>query len=85
MNNDFGIVIRDRKAVVSSRDVARVFEKPHNELLKAIRNLECSEAFRLGNFSQSSYINDQNRQMLGIIAPRDFIVFLGTYIRLEDF
>jgi phage regulator Rha-like protein len=30
MNNEFGIVIRDRKAVVSSRDVARVFEKPHN-------------------------------------------------------
>ena len=56
MNNEFGIVIRDRKAVVSSRDVARVFEKPHNDLLKAIRNLECSEEFRLGNFSQSSYI-----------------------------
>ena len=53
MNNEFGIVIRDRKAVVSSRDVARVFEKPHNDLLKAIRNLECSEEFRLGNFSQS--------------------------------
>lgn len=31
MNNEFGIVIRDCKVVVSSRDVARVFEKPHND------------------------------------------------------
>ena len=77
MNNEFGIVIRDRKAVVSSRDVARVFEKPHNDLLKAIRNLECSEEFRLGNFSQSSYINDQNREMPEIIMSRDGFSFLA--------
>jgi len=77
MNNEFGIVIKDRKAVVSSRDVARVFEKPHNDLLKAIRNLECSEEFRLGNFSQSSYINDQNREMPEIIMSRDGFSFLA--------
>ena len=32
MNNEFGIVIRESKAVISSRDVARVYEKPHRRL-----------------------------------------------------
>ncbi len=71
MNNEFGIVIRESKAVGSSRDVARVYEKLHNDLLKAIRNLGCSEEFRLGNFSRSSYTNEQNREMPEIIMSRD--------------
>jgi prophage antirepressor-like protein len=36
---------------VSSLDVARNFGKQHKDVLKAIRNLECSEEFRERNFA----------------------------------
>ena len=36
--------------VVTSLDIARTFEKEHNKVLRDIRELECSEEFRLSNF-----------------------------------
>ncbi|EFC90079.1 phage regulatory protein, Rha family [Dethiosulfovibrio peptidovorans DSM 11002] len=77
MNNKLGIVVKDEKVVVSSRDVARVFEKPHNDVLKTIRALGCSETFALGNFSQSSYFNEQNREMPEYLMTRDGFTLLA--------
>lgn len=51
MNEKLGLVVMDSKVVVSSRTVAEVFEKEHGVVLRAIRNLECSEDFRLCNFA----------------------------------
>jgi anti-repressor protein len=75
--NELGLIVRDSKIVVSSRDVARVFEKPHNDVLKSIRALGCSEAFAQGNFSQSSYINEQNREMPEVLMTRDGFTILA--------
>jgi Rha family phage regulatory protein len=47
--------------VVSSLDVAEVFEKEHNHIMRDIRELGCSDDFRRSNFGQSSYINSQNK------------------------
>lgn len=41
-------------ALVDSRYVARYFEKEHRSVLRDIRELDCSEEFRLHNFVQSS-------------------------------
>lgn len=41
--------------------IASTFEKPHDAVLKIIRNLECSNEFRLVNFYESSYVNLQNK------------------------
>ena len=38
--------------VVSSLDVAETFEKRHDDVLKSIRNLGCSDKFRLRNFAE---------------------------------
>ena len=51
MNDELGLIIKDNKVVVCSRDVARVFEREHRDVLKAIRNLGCSDEFRLRNFA----------------------------------
>ena len=37
--------------VVSSLDVAETFEKRHDDVLKSIRNLGCSDKFRPPQFS----------------------------------
>lgn len=38
--------------------VAKQFGKQHRTVLRAIRNLECSEKFRLRNFVQCFVINE---------------------------
>lgn len=56
---------------VSSLDIAQAFEKNHRDVLKAIRELKCSEEFRLRNFAQSTYINEQNREQPMYLVTRD--------------
>lgn len=49
------VSVNDGKVVTTSLQVADVFGKLHNEVLKSIRSLECSELFRAGNFTLSCY------------------------------
>ena len=48
-------------AKVDSLVVADAFNKDHRNVIRDIRNLDCSEEFRQLNFEQSSYINAQGR------------------------
>jgi anti-repressor protein len=66
-----GLTERNGKAVVSSRDISRVFEKEHRDVLKGIRNLNVTEDFRLRNFAQSTYTNEQNHEQPEILLTRD--------------
>ena len=51
----------EREATTNSLLVAKRFKKHHRDVLRAIRNLGCSEEFRLRNFAQSSFINEQGK------------------------
>lgn len=44
----------DGQATTTSLDVATHFAKRHDDVLKRLRNLECSPAFRLRNFAEAS-------------------------------
>jgi Rha family phage regulatory protein len=44
---------------VTSLEISNHFEKRHDDVLKAIRNLECSDEFRLRNFAETVH-NRQN-------------------------
>ena len=68
-------------ALVDSRYVARCFEKRHDDVLKSIRNLDCSEEFRLRNFAESSYKNDQGKKQPCYYMTRDGFVFLAMGYR----
>lgn len=52
---------KEGKFFTDSLMIASTFEKPHDAVLKIIRNLECSNEFRLVNFYESSYVNLQNK------------------------
>ena len=58
--NEFG-VFADAKGVakIDSLTVADAFQKDHRNVIRDIRNLDCSDDLRLLNFEQSSYINAQ--------------------------
>lgn len=45
----------DGQPVTSSREVATYFQRRHDDLLKRIRNLDCSDEFRRRNFSETVY------------------------------
>lgn len=49
------VSVQDHRAVTTSLQVAEYFGKPHNDVLKSIRALDCSQLFREGNYSLSSY------------------------------
>ena len=77
--NNLGIFVQDggRRAVVSSRDVARVFEKEHKHVMEAIRRLGCSEEFAGSNFRLGSYKDSQNQERPEYIMTRDGFVLLA--------
>ena len=51
------------QALTNSLLVAEKFGKEHRRVMQDIRELGCSEEFRLHNFVQSSYINSQNKEI----------------------
>lgn len=61
MNNLVFIV--NNQAVTDSLTVANVFGKEHARVMRDIRELGCSEEFRVGNFAESTYVNSQNKEM----------------------
>ena len=77
--NNLGIFVQDggRRAVVSSRDVARVFEKEHRRVMQSIRELGCSEDFAAHNFVLGSYKDSQNQERPEYIMTRDGFVLLA--------
>lgn len=75
--NDFGVFIEGNKVWTTSRDVAAKFEKPHNDVLKSIRKLDCSREFSLGNFSQSNYTTSRGKKYPQYLMTRDGFTFLA--------
>lgn len=69
--------IIDGQITTTSNQVAAHFGKRHNMVLRAVRNLECSDEFRLRNFAQSSYINEQGKEQPRYRMTRDGFVFLA--------
>ena len=68
-------------ARVDSLFVAQAFGKRHDNVLKDIRELDCSDKFRLLNFEESSYRNAQGKKQPAYCMTRDGFVFLAMGYR----
>jgi len=62
--------------VTTTRIVAKVFGKSHDNVLRDIQNLECSPEFSLLNFEESKYINDRGREYPMYLMSKDGFSFL---------
>lgn len=67
---------QDGKQTTNSKNVADVFGKEHRNVLKDIKNLECSEEFRALNFELSSYVSEQNKELPCVEITKDGFAFL---------
>lgn len=75
--NELGIYADGNGVVkVDSLVVAEIFEKLHANVVRDIRNLDCSDEFRLINFEESTYINAQGHKQPCFNMTRDGFVFL---------
>lgn len=77
VKNELGIYA-DCNGVVraDSLVVAQIFGKLHAYVVRDIRNLDCSDEFRLINFDESTYLNAQGHQQPCFNMTRDGFVFL---------
>ena len=77
--NELGLFIQPdmQRVVVSSRDIARVFDRNHRDVLRNIRELECSEGFSERNFAPGSYKDAQGQERPEYLITRDGFTFLA--------
>lgn len=69
-------VNKEEVTVVTSLDVAETFGKEHKNVLRDIRNLECSEEFGRLNFERISYKDILNRNQEMYYITRDGFTLL---------
>lgn len=69
-------VKNEEVTVVTSLDVAETFGKEHARVLRDIRDLDCSDEFRVGNFAESYYINSQKKKQPLYYITRDGFTLL---------
>ena len=67
---------KEEVTVVTSLDVAETFRKEHARVLRDIRDLDCSNEFRVGNFAESYYVNAQNKKQPMYYITRDGFTLL---------
>ena len=65
------VTVEDGKMFTTSLIVAEVFEKNHFDVLKAIKNLECSPEFTASNFAVSEYVDSTGRSLPAYNLTRD--------------
>ncbi len=75
--SSLGLSVREGKVVVSSRDVAEKFGKFHKDILKAVKNLDCSTSFTERNFAPSDYTDPTGRKLPEVLMTRDGFTFLA--------
>jgi Rha family phage regulatory protein len=51
--------------------VAATFGKEHKNVLQAIRDLNCTDDFRVRNFAQSNFLNEQHHEKPCFEMTRD--------------
>jgi len=84
MINEFGMVQREGRWWTTSLAVADKFKKQHRDVLRTVRELECSAEFRLRNFAQSSYSNSQGRSQPAFEVTRDGFTILAMGITEKE-
>ena len=70
------VVMHNSKPMVSSQLIADKFGKVHRDVIRAIKNLECSEDFKVRNFGTCSFTNKMNRSFDGYMMTKDGFAFL---------
>ncbi len=67
---------KDERVAVTSLDVAETFGKPHDKVMRDIKELGCSEEFNAANFGGITYSDSRNRTQTACVMTRDGFTLL---------
>lgn len=67
---------KEELATCTSLDVAETFGKPHDKVMRDIRELGCSPEFNAANYGDISYIDSRGRSQKAVVMTRDGFVLL---------
>lgn len=70
------VFIKGGHPATTSLKVAEIFGKRHDRVIRAIKELDCSDEFRLPNFGETSYLDSQNRLQPMFEMTKDGFTFL---------
>lgn len=70
------VLIENGHATTTTQIVAEAFGKLHKDVLRAVRNLECSEDFNRRNFAPVAYIDDKGEARTMYSLTRDGAMYL---------
>ena len=70
------VAVHEGRAVTSSLKVAQVFGKPHRDVMKKLKTLDCSHDFNARNFSRIEYVDSRGRSRNAMEMTKDGFVFL---------
>ena len=76
LNPNYQLFEAKGAAFCSSRQVAETFGKRHDNVLRDVQELDCSENFRLLNFEGSSYVSEQKKKLPLVYMTKDGFTFL---------
>jgi len=77
LNEEWNLYTMNGLAYCSSKQVSGEFDKRHDNVLQDIRNLDCSEEFRLLNFQESNYKDDRGKKQPQVLMTKDGFTFLA--------
>lgn len=76
LNPEYQLYEREGKAFCSSRQVAEEFGKQHDNVLRDIRNLDCSLGFNVLNFEGVKYKDAKGEKRPEYLMTKDGFTFL---------
>ena len=76
LHPDYQLYERKDKVFCSSLQIAEEFEKRHDNVLRDIEKLDCSNEFNLLNFEESSYRDEYSRKQPMFLLTKDGFMFL---------
>lgn len=71
------VVLKDGHATTTSLKVAEIFGRRHDRVVRAIRELDCPNEFRLPNFGETSYLDVQGKPRPMYNLTKDGFTFLA--------
>jgi len=71
------VAITRGEPTTTSLVLAEKFHKRHDNVCRAIANLDCSDGFRLLNFEESNYIDERGKEQRCYAITRDGFSFLA--------
>jgi Rha family phage regulatory protein len=73
------VITYKEKVTTTSLLVAQKFDKRHDDVLRAIRSIDCSPTFRLRNFTESSYENRGKQYPMFILTRDAFTILVMSF------